>query len=127
MKYNQILLISLFIFMFSDSFASTYIVSSPQDTGQATLRWAINQANTNNGLDTIQFNISIPTNGIIIFAPQTELPAITNPLFIDGFSQTGNIDTNIILFLSGSQLAYNQNFGLLVNSGIFKLEGIHLG
>ena len=125
MKYRLLLSFTLFILLSTKSFASTYIVSSPQDTGQATLRWAINQANTNNGLDTIQFNISIPTNGIIIIAPQTELPAITDPLFIDGFSQTGNIDTNIILFLSGSQLASNQNFGLFVNSGIFKIEGIH--
>ncbi|MBC8146917.1 MAG: right-handed parallel beta-helix repeat-containing protein, partial [Bacteroidetes bacterium] len=104
--------------------ASNYIVTSSQDTGQSTLRWAIGQANSSIGLDTIQFNIP-SSSGVIIISPISELPAITDPLFIDGYSQAGNVDTNINLILSGNSLDYNQSYGFVVNTGIFKVQGLH--
>jgi len=108
----------------SESKAANYLVTSNQDTGQATLRWAIGQANSNLGLDTIQFNIS-SSGGQIVISPLTELTPITDPLFIDGYSQPGNVDTNINLVLSGDSLGHNQSYGLIVNTGIFNVQGLH--
>src|SRR3954470_24244218 len=57
---------------------------------ECTLRAAIQQANntsTNAGLDTIKFNI--PGSGVKTIAPTSQLPSITDPVVIDGYSQPG--------------------------------------
>jgi hypothetical protein len=54
------------------------------------LREAIEEANANNNapmIDTITFNIS--GNGPHTISPTSELPEITEPLIIDGYSQPG--------------------------------------
>ena len=53
---------------------------------QCTLRAAIQQANATAGADTINFKI---TSSSKVIAPATPLPAITEQLFINGYSQTG--------------------------------------
>ena len=65
--------------------------------GVVTLREAITAANTNAvsgdaaagdaGLDTIEFNIA--GAGPHTISPTSSLPTIVDPIFIDGFSQTG--------------------------------------
>jgi uncharacterized repeat protein (TIGR01451 family) len=67
------------------------------DDGIVTLREAITAANTNAasgdaaagdiGLDTIDFDI--PGTGVQTIASATDLPAITEPIAIDGYSQPG--------------------------------------
>jgi CSLREA domain-containing protein len=53
-----------------------------------TLRAAIQEANATTGADTINFNI--PTTGVATISPApNELPAITGPLNINGYSQPG--------------------------------------
>jgi parallel beta-helix repeat protein len=68
--------------------AATYVVTSTANSGPGTLREAILFANTNPGPDTINFNI--PGSGVQTIAPTNVLPAITNQVFIDGFSQPGS-------------------------------------
>jgi CSLREA domain-containing protein len=54
-------------------------------TNQCTLRAAIQAANKRRGADTIKFNIS--GNGPHTITPTTELPQITKPVTIDGYTQ----------------------------------------
>ena len=53
---------------------------------QCTLRAALQQANYTAGADTINFNITSTSKTI---APGSPLPAITEPLTINGFTQSG--------------------------------------
>ena len=68
--------------------ASTFTVINTNDSGAGSLRQAILDANANPGADTIDFDIS--GSGVHTIAPATGLPAITDPVTIEGFSQTGS-------------------------------------
>ncbi len=57
------------------------------DLTHCSLREAINSANATAGTDTINFDI--PGSGPYVIAPVTGLPALTDPLFIDGSTQPG--------------------------------------
>ena len=67
--------------------ATTYTVTTTADSGAGSLRQAILDANTNAGADTIAFDI--PGSGVHTITPLTALPAITQSLTIDGYTQTG--------------------------------------
>ena len=55
------------------------------DATECTLREAIEEANATSGPATIRF--AIPGDGVHTISPSTELPAITDELTIDGYSQ----------------------------------------
>ena len=65
--------------------ANTYLVNNTGDAGPGTLRQAIADANSNPGLDTINFNI--PGPGPLAINLATGLPAITDTVVIDGTSE----------------------------------------
>jgi hypothetical protein len=67
--------------------AATFTVTTVNDTGHGSLRWAIESANTAAGLNTIAFNI--PGSGVQTIAPVTPLPSLTDPVIIDGYTQPG--------------------------------------
>ena len=67
--------------------AATFNVTNTNDSGSGSLRQAILDANAAGGADTIAFNIV--GSGVHTIAPTTELPAITSPVTIDGYSQGG--------------------------------------
>lgn len=75
--------------------AATLVVTSAADTAGSTcasvctLRQAITAANATAALDTINFAITVPIRGEILIAPATALPTITQPLTINGYSQSG--------------------------------------
>jgi CSLREA domain-containing protein len=56
-------------------------------SGNCTLRAAIQEANSNQGADTINFNI--PGTGVRTIQPLSELPSITETVSINGYSQPG--------------------------------------
>ena len=72
---------------------TTFTVSNPFDPGDGncntscTLREAITAANDTLGADTIRFNI--PGEGVKTISPTSELPAITDEVTIDGYTQLG--------------------------------------
>ena len=78
---------------------TTYTVSSTADSGANTLRQAILNANSNPGLDTIRFQLS--GSGVQTITPLSALPQITDPVIIDGTTQTGYSGTPLIQ-ISGS-------------------------
>ncbi|MBN1414975.1 MAG: T9SS type A sorting domain-containing protein [Bacteroidales bacterium] len=81
------------MYMKQSSGGSDLTVTNCDDTGPGSLREAINYANSNPGHDTIRFNIpkGVPGYdadiGVWMIAPQSELPTITESLYIEGFSQ----------------------------------------
>jgi uncharacterized repeat protein (TIGR01451 family) len=64
-----------------------FLVSNTQDSGPGSLRQAILQANAAGGSNTINFNI--PGSGAQTITVLSPLPAITDSVLIDGYSQPG--------------------------------------
>jgi uncharacterized repeat protein (TIGR01451 family)/CSLREA domain-containing protein len=80
--------------------------------GECTLRAAIQQANTITGANTILFNI--PGGGpTYTIAPNSELPQITDPVFIDAWSQPGFVSAPIVEINGAATVGVN---GLTVTS-----------
>ena len=80
---------------------STFLVSNTDDSGPGSLRQAILDSNAATGAtNTIDFDI--PGPGVQTIDPLSPLPAITDPVLIDGFSQPGYAGTPLIE-LNGSQ------------------------
>ncbi len=82
--------------------AATLTVSNTNDSGPGSLRQAILDANSTNGLDTIVFQI--PGSGVHTIAPATPLPAVTDPVVIDGTTQPG-FSVLPLIELNGSGVA----------------------
>lgn len=99
-----------------------YTVSNTADAGPGSLRQAILDANSHAGADTIAFNI--PGGGLQTIALTTELPAITSPVTIDGYTQPGSTantvaggDNAVLLIeLDGTNAGANAN-GLTLGPG----------
>ncbi len=72
-----------------------FVVTTTADSGPGSLRQAIVYSNAaGGGTNTISF--AIPGQGVQMIAPLSPLPAITNPVLIDGFSQPGYGGTPLI-------------------------------
>src|SRR5262245_2477530 len=60
---------------------TNFLVTNTDDSGSGSLRQAILDANATSGTDTIQFSMG---SGSQTIAPLSELPTITEAVFIDG-------------------------------------------
>jgi hypothetical protein len=67
--------------------AATFTVTTTADSGAGSLRQAITDANAAVGADTIAF--AIVGSGVHTIALATELPDITGPVTLDGYTQPG--------------------------------------
>ncbi|MFT3785566.1 MAG: right-handed parallel beta-helix repeat-containing protein [Tepidisphaeraceae bacterium] len=67
---------------------ATFAVTNANDAGAGSLRDAITQANATPGADQVSFNIGAGSKKIAL---QTALPAISEALTIDGFTQPGTL------------------------------------
>lgn len=77
-----------------DATAATLSVTNATDSDPGSLRQAILDANANIGLDTIVFQI--PGSGVQTIVLLSALPAITDPVVIDGTTQPGYAGTPLI-------------------------------
>jgi hypothetical protein len=77
---------------------SAYVVTTTADSGVGSLRDAIMQVNADPSVTEIDFNITAAsdtgggfnaTTGVATIAPLTALPAITNAVLVDGYTQAG--------------------------------------
>ena len=68
--------------------AAMFTVVNINDSGAGSLRQALLDANSNPGADSIQFNI--PGSGPHTISPETDLPAITDAVTLNGYSQPGS-------------------------------------
>jgi CSLREA domain-containing protein len=83
---------------------------------QCTLRAAIQEANATTDADTINFNIG--GSGVKTISPATSLPSITEPVTINGYTQSGADENEIPLARNGTDatLLIELN-GAVVGSG----------
>lgn len=107
--------------------AATFIVTSTADGGPGSLRQAILDANANAGLfDTIAF--AIPGPGPHLIAPLSNLPAITDPVLVDGYSQPGasrnsadqgsNADIRVVLSGAKVPVDLSDPGNLVISTGL---------
>jgi CSLREA domain-containing protein len=125
--------------------ASTFIVNTTNDdsdnnvgdgacntdSGQCTLRAAIQEANSHaaTGPDTIAFNI--PAGGLHTISPGVPLPTITDSVIIDGYTQPGSIpntlpdgDNAVLLIeLDGTSAGFCAS-GLIITAGNSTVKGL---
>jgi hypothetical protein len=69
--------------------AATFTVTNANDTGAGSLRQAIIDANATTTPDIIAFFVSLP--GVVQINLQSALPGLTQPVVIDGLSQSGGV------------------------------------
>ncbi len=120
---------------------STFLVTTAADNGDdsnpvpGSLRQAIldvNNDTSNTGTDTIDFNI--PGTGAQIIQPVSDLPTLTQPVFIDGYSQPGSspntqaIGDNAVLLieLDGSGDSTSGATGISFAAAGCTLEGLNV-
>jgi len=88
-RFLQILVYSVVIqFSITAAFADYYYVGNTSDSGPGTLRQAILDANAHPGTDEIVFTIG-STGTFQTIYPTSQLPTITDPVHINGWSQGG--------------------------------------
>jgi len=90
------------------SSAATLVVTNTSDSGAGSLRQAI--LNATNGADTIAFQI--PGAGVHTISPASTLPALTEPVVIDGTTQPGYAGTPLVE-LNGASAGNNAGLRLL--------------
>lgn len=103
------------------SAAASFTVTNTNDNGAGSLRQAILNANSNPGIDNINFSIS---SGFQSIKPLSALPTITEAVIIDGTTQPGynqipiiEIDGSNAGFASGLTVAGSNSVikGLIIN------------
>jgi hypothetical protein len=114
--------------------AADFVVTNANDSGPGSLRQAITDANAAAGADRVGFNI--PGAGVHRIQLGTEsLPAITDPLTIDGYTQPGarpntlavGDDANVVIQLNGPNVGgYGVMDGLTVNASNCTIRGLSI-
>ncbi len=110
---------------------STMLVSTIDDSGAGSLRQAIIDVNNdlaNPSADTIAF--AIPGASVHTIQPLSQLPNVTHPVFIDGYTQPGSSQNTLAtgdnavltIELDGSQAGYS--IGLLIDGGQSTVRGL---
>src|SRR5262245_42042999 len=111
------------------AWAVDFEVTSTNDNGAGSFRQAIVDANTNSGPDRIVFHI--PGNDVQTIRPITPLPAITDPVVIDGYTQPvaspntlTNADNAVLrIQLDGVNLSFD---GLVLRGGNSTVRGLSI-
>ena len=110
---------------------STLTVTTTADSGVGSLRQAIGMADSAGGTNTIDFNI--PGPGPQVINLQSELPPITSPTIIDGYTQPGsspNTSTTAdnavpLIVIDGSQITnIAQSLGLQLQADGSSVQGL---
>ena len=91
------------------------VVNNTNDSGEGSLRWAIEQANNTPGIDRIVFNIG--DAGVQTIRPLSALPIIVEAVTIDGTTQPGYAGTPIVE-IDGSQAGQTSGITLVGGSTI---------
>src|SRR5689334_3941976 len=99
--------------------AATFLVATTADAGPGSLRQAIIDANAMVGADTITF--AIPAVGVPRITLATALPAITDPVTIDGTTQL----TAGLVEIDGQ--ATTSAIGLTITGGASTIRGLIIG
>jgi parallel beta-helix repeat protein len=107
---------------------STIPVTSTADSGPGSLRAAILAANDTEdhpGLDTIEFDF--PGAGPHTITVQSELPQVTDPLVIDGTTQSGYASGAPVVELRGGGGLGSSANGLYITADNSRVSGLAIG
>jgi hypothetical protein len=116
--------------------AATFTVTNTNDSGAGSLRQAIADANGAAGLDTISFNVSgagCDGAGVCTIVPATQLPIITSPVLIDGYTQSGAspntnaqgaLNTVLKIVISGANLPGANGLAIVAGSAGSTIRGL---
>ncbi|HMD81102.1 MAG TPA: choice-of-anchor Q domain-containing protein, partial [Anaerolineales bacterium] len=119
---------------FESQTSNIFVVTNTSDSGTGSLRQAILDANAApnsiNGPDQIHFNI--PSENVNVIAPSSALPAITEPVVIDGYTQSGSSpntlsvgnNASIQIELDGNSCDGICGQALLLSSGGSTIKGL---
>ncbi len=108
-----------------------FVVTNTNDAGAGSLRQAILDANATANIDaatpdTIKFNI--PGAGPHTISPTSQLPAVTDPVIIDGLTQPGascsSWPPTLEIELDGSNLGGSSAFGLTFRTDGNTIRGL---
>jgi len=108
--------------------AVTFTVTTTADSGAGSLRQAILDANASAGADLINF--SIPAAGVHTIVVSSDLPTITDPVMIDGYSQPGTSLNNLaqadnaVLKIELRAAAPSGMTGLDIAAGGSRIQGL---
>jgi hypothetical protein len=110
--------------------AATFTVTNTNDSGFGSLRKAIDDANSNPGADTINFNIT--GGGVHTIVPLTSLPALNDTVDLNGYSQPGTKantlaqgdDAVLLIELNGAAISANTPVILFVNAAGCTIRGL---
>jgi len=115
-------------FVSADLYSRTvFTVTNTNDSGAGTLRQAILDANATAGADTIKFNI--PGAGPHTITPLSGIPAVTDTVWIRGYTQPGatpataNSSATIMIELDGTN-AGDDTHGLVLNADVCFVAGL---
>ena len=114
------LVVFVFLFMAGAAHGITFTVTNTDDSGLGSLRWAITNANTTPGANTISFQIS--GSAPFTIALLSQLPAITNQVIIDATTQPNYSGTPLVE-LNGAS-AGSGSVGLQLNSAFNTVIGL---
>jgi hypothetical protein len=98
-------------------------VTSAEDVGPGSLRQAVLDANANPGPDAIAFDIG--GGGVQTIRPASALPAVADPVVLDGTTQPGFVGSPLIV-LDGSCAGAGAN-GLTITAGGSTVRGLVIG
>jgi CSLREA domain-containing protein len=113
--------------------ANIFLVTNSNDSGTGSLRQAILDANAvPNGVGPDRIHFNIPGAGVHTIAPGSALPAVTDSVVIDGYTQPGanpntlavGNDAVILIELSGANCVLCQ--GLVITSSNSTVKGLSI-
>ena len=120
---SRVLFSVLIIGSFEAKAQTSFWVTNTSDSGPGSLRQAIDDANSTTGFNSIYF--SIPGMAPHIIMLQSQLPAIADPVSIDGFTQPNNgytgTDPKIKLDLTA---AGNSSVGINIQASNSSVYGL---
>jgi hypothetical protein len=108
--------------------ASTFVVTNTNSSGAGSLGQAILDANNNPGPDVIAFNI--PGSGVQTISPTNQLPPLTDPVTIDGYTQPGAspnslaVGSDAVLLIELNGALANSAYGLSLTGGNCTIRGL---
>jgi probable HAF family extracellular repeat protein len=97
-----------------------YPVTTTNDGGAGSLRQAILDADASPGYHVLTFDL--PGSGVPTIAPNSPLPALTVPVFVNGTSQPGFADAPLIV-LNGANAGAGAD-GLTLAGGLSSVRGL---
>lgn len=100
---------------------STYTVTTAADSGQGSLRWALEMSNKFDGPDKVKFDITSASKAIKL---ATDLPELYDQVVIDGTSQPGYSGRPIVTIDGSTEVGNNLGHGLVVRAPACEIRGL---